>query len=1214
MSNSWFVRASILLGVCASPALAQCADFADGFAIGASGFTGSSSAATVFDDGTGPTVFAVASGGFLGNNRHGVWKWSGPVIGWQAIGPSFYGSVYSLCVFDDGNGASLYVAGDMGTADSIPVARVLRWDGSAFQTVGNSGPDATVYELCVHDDGTGAALYAAGSFANVDGAPMARVARWNGTAWSSLGSGCTGGEVRALASFVQGPQRRLIAGGAFTQAGSVAMNRIAQWDGTSWSTMGSGLAGPQASVNDLHVADLGSGPLLYVGGTFTSAGGSPATHIARWTGSAWFGIPNFPSSPVTALGSWDDGSGRAVFVSGPLSVGGLATNGIARWSGTSWSALGAGLVGSAITLVEADLLGANRLWMFGSITQAGGKPSGNVAVWGVPCWAPTVTQAPLDVVARWPATLDLDVEAQGTMPLTYQWRRNGVPIANALNVIEGATTDHLRLWRWSLDDAGAYDCVVSNSLGSDTSAAAIVTVPAWTPNGLPQPLEARVQPGAAVGSSTVTTTSNPLPTTDGAIQFDTRLALAGNGLYQARCEWRAGTVTSLVKNGDPAPGFPAGTVIDRYDDNPIRRATSGTGGSTVVHAHTQGPGVTNANDEGIFYADASGITLVARESDFAPGLTPTTTFYSFQDALAITNDGRVVVNANWRDGTVYGGAVWTWTPGGGLVLVLKTGDPVPGSSATFAVVGSAGLLGPGGGLVVGGEFGPNYQSGCFLVSGGIVTRISGQGDPAPGFPPGSVFVQAGATHANAAGQVLVTANVQDGIYQRRGLYVWGGAGLTPIAVYGQFVPNVGTNDALGSPVALGFNDMGRVLFSTTLQGPCGTCPTYALFLAREGNLNLITTNQVDAAGGSFDGQYAQFPRGALDSADRVVFSASMFPSGNGGLYGWTLGTPVFPIATPGQQVQIPSGAHRTISGAQIVGARHSPNADGPSSCAENAGEIVFELSFQGNTDGGIFRANWDSLATLYVLCPVVAAPPEPQWVVPGSSASFSVVATGGAPLSYRWTKNGVDLFDGSGISGTDTAVLGLANATNANDGEYAVRITNPCGRTTSASARLEVTAGLPFCAGDNSGSMWCPCQPSESGQAVGCLNSLGVGGKLRAQGVASVSGDTLALLGSLMPNSSALYFQGTAQAGNGNGVRFGDGLRCASGSVLRLGTKLNSTNSSQYPAAGDAPVTVRGQVTVPGVRTYQVWYRNAANFCASQTFNLTNGLVVTWLP
>ena len=157
--------------------------------------------------------------------------------------------------------------------------------------------------------------------------------------------------------------------------------------------------------------------------------------------------------------------------------------------------------------------------------------------------------------------------------------------------------------------------------------------------------------------------------------------------------------------------------------------------------------------------------------------------------------------------------------------------------------------------------------------------------------------------------------------------------------------------------------------------------------------------------------------------------------------------------------------------------------------------------------------------------------------------------------------------------------------------------------------------GSPFCFGDGTGAA-CPCgNTSPPGNQDGCLNSLGIGGRLRASGVARIAYDNFTLLGTGMPNSSALYFQGTTQQSSGNGAVFGDGKRCAAGSVIRLGTKINAGGASQYPAAGDLSVSVKGLVPVGGAtRTYQCWYRNAAAFCSASTFNLTNGWTVTWVP
>jgi hypothetical protein len=115
--------------------------------------------------------------------------------------------------------------------------------------------------------------------------------------------------------------------------------------------------------------------------------------------------------------------------------------------------------------------------------------------------------------------------------------------------------------------------------------------------------------------------------------------------------------------------------------------------------------------------------------------------------------------------------------------------------------------------------------------------------------------------------------------------------------------------------------------------------------------------------------------------------------------------------------------------------------------------------------------------------------------------------------------------------------------------------------------------------------------------------------------------DTLRLRGTGMANSSCLYFQGSTQVttppggGGTSGAVFGDGLRCATTAVKRLGTKTNVNGSSVYPAPGDQPVSVRAGIVASGTFHYQAWYRNAALFCiANATFNLTNGVSIAWSP
>jgi hypothetical protein len=158
------------------------------------------------------------------------------------------------------------------------------------------------------------------------------------------------------------------------------------------------------------------------------------------------------------------------------------------------------------------------------------------------------------------------------------------------------------------------------------------------------------------------------------------------------------------------------------------------------------------------------------------------------------------------------------------------------------------------------------------------------------------------------------------------------------------------------------------------------------------------------------------------------------------------------------------------------------------------------------------------------------------------------------------------------------------------------------------------SSGTPYCFGDGTGTA-CPCgNTAPAGYQGGCVHSLGFGARLTSFGTPSLVHDSLVLDGSEMPNSSCLYFQGTTQVAAGLGAVFGDGLRCAGGTIVRLARKTNSGGTSHYPEGPDLPVSVRGSVASGSVHTYQVWYRNAASFCSPSTFNLTNGLVVTWHP
>ena len=176
-------------------------------------------------------------------------------------------NVVDLVVYDpDAAGplkASLVAGGSFGNEPGVP-NYIAMWNNDTWEEM-DGGFDDPVFGLAVVDlDGAGPQpplLFAGGRFSQAGGLPAGAIACWDGTRWSALGTGVSGGDVHALAAFdPDGPgpgSPVLVAGGSFTHAGGIPVNRIAAWDGLTWSPLGDGF---DDSVLSLIVHDDGFGP------------------------------------------------------------------------------------------------------------------------------------------------------------------------------------------------------------------------------------------------------------------------------------------------------------------------------------------------------------------------------------------------------------------------------------------------------------------------------------------------------------------------------------------------------------------------------------------------------------------------------------------------------------------------------------------------------------------------------------------------------------------------------------------------------------------------------------------------------------------------------------------------------------------------------------------------------------------------------------------
>ena len=87
---------------------------------------------------------------------------------------------------------------------------------------------------------------------------------------------------------------------------------------------------------------------------------------------------------------------------------------------------------------------------------------------------------------------------------------------------------------------------------------------------------------------------------------------------------------------------------------------------------------------------------------------------------------------------------------------------------------------------------------------------------------------------------------------------------------------------------------------------------------------------------------------------------------------------------------------------------------------------------------------------------VTVHPVDQTNIAPGSDVSFSVTATGTAPLSYQWQKDGVNLNDGGSITGVTTATLTITGVMESDEGGYRCVVTNTAGMDTSKPAMMTV--------------------------------------------------------------------------------------------------------------------------------------------------------------
>ena len=135
------------------------------------------------------------------------------------------------------------------------------------------------------------------------------------------------------------------------------------------------------------------------------------------------------------------------------------------------------------------------------------------------------------------------------------------------------------------------------------------------------------------------------------------------------------------------------------------------------------------------------------------------------------------------------------------------------------------------------------------------------------------------------------------------------------------------------------------------------------------------------------------------------------------------------------------------NGTNISGATSSSYAISSVVATDAANYTVAIANVAGSTNS--------SVATLTVnVPPTITTQPASQTVIVGNPVTFTVAATGTAPLSYQWQKNGAN------ISGATTASYTIGSVGTNDAANYTAIVTNIAGSVTSSTATLTVNA--PF--------------------------------------------------------------------------------------------------------------------------------------------------------
>ncbi|MEO1535200.1 MAG: choice-of-anchor tandem repeat NxxGxxAF-containing protein [Planctomycetota bacterium] len=282
--------------------------------------------------------------------------------------------------------------------------------------------------------------------------------------------------------------------------------------------------------------------------------------------------------------------------------------------------------------------------------------------------------------------------------------------------------------------------------------------------------------------------------------------------------------TSVIQEGEQAPGFPAGVIVSRVRDGEPRE-----NGKWAIRGDVSGPGITpGLNDLVIWVDDGSGlgpVPVAQRETDSPPGFPSDASYNSFS-IFDSNNAGYVAFGGRVRfaSGLIREGA-FLYQPDGTTRLLARELAPLPGvtgiSTRTFSV-GERAIDSNGNAVFFVGlprPAGFPLDSNFAVVlsrADGTTEFLARSADPAAGFPAGFIYDTFDRPIISDSGKILFTATVFDDVGQPAGAVLYAGtsaADLRVVASTGLSAPGFPAGSVFDNFGAIFLRDTGEVTFN-----------------------------------------------------------------------------------------------------------------------------------------------------------------------------------------------------------------------------------------------------------------------------------------------------------------------------------------------------------------------------------------------------------------